>query len=388
MGFKRRFGYSLLIFCSSSVPVAAEVLDTYVCQSCTDNAARDLAKAKFDQSTCNVVKTGEGAANVTESLTRCDVKNKDLVILDPAKKKVRKYRASASYPHPNHKTVRVSPVVVSSDELSTAEIFFDFYDEVMTATNDGILVLSVDDFLSTQGISVPNYSASSSSNNADPRTCTVVSTYMRDADSQVSAQKYIKTELASRLRGVNPNNTGENNNATSGLRVKGSQGDVSFNIEWDNEQMPYVVAVGEGDNFLMFDLGFTGVVSRGNVTGTNIDLSLNDRLSKVDGIRFSAVFRENGTLDDSKFSSTEDKQCLRKLVEGIADRAPWGTYIGDGMESSNEVTMHTRNGHLYCAQTVSYKACSLDSDGDGCTNSIYRFPVVCPKENSQIKPAP
>lgn len=52
MGLQKRLAYFLLIIPSFILPVSAEVIETFVCQSCSESQARDLATTKFDQPSC------------------------------------------------------------------------------------------------------------------------------------------------------------------------------------------------------------------------------------------------------------------------------------------------------------------------------------------------
>ena len=86
MGLQKRLAYSLLIIPSFIFPVSAEVIETFVCQSCSESQARDLATTKFDQPSCQFGDLGGGPAVIDETPMYCDVTNKDVIIIDPQNK--------------------------------------------------------------------------------------------------------------------------------------------------------------------------------------------------------------------------------------------------------------------------------------------------------------
>jgi hypothetical protein len=375
MGLQKRLAYFLLIIPSFILPVSAEVIETFVCQSCSESQARDLATTKFDQPSCQFGDLGGGPAVIDETPMYCDVTNKDVIIIDPQNKTTRKYRVTASYPQQYIIQINSTPVGVSSDELSAAEIFYNFYDDVLIATSGGNLEVSYEDFLSVQGISVPGNSVLTG-NNSDPASCAAVSQYMKNRITQSDTQDFVRRELAEHLNGVNVNDIGEDEDLT-GLNVQLGRNTVALGVTWESSQIPLIATLGDDDNRLVFDLSFKGTLELGDVSQVHIGLKLDRHLSRIDGLSFQNAFPD-GVNNEAYNTTTADHQCLRDLVQEIAEQFSWGVYIGDGMESSNEVTRSTRNGSFFCVRNVSYKTCSSDEDALTCTSSTYSFPVACP----------
>jgi hypothetical protein len=383
--FLKFFIVSLLwTFLYSSNSLASQTLiDSYICHDCDFTQAKALASAKYTLPRCDFVDLN-GSPSTPDSPMACGVTNETIVILDPQNRLAWKFNVKAHFPQQYVMEVITSNLSMSTTDTSNADIFFDFYGDVVEATDGGLLRINPASFESTQIAS--SFSSKTSSTFStltdDPggASCFVASEYFRSQTSQSNVENFVEAEVARRVAGKNPHDMVEELDIT-GLGFKGSGGvgtaSVGFDIYWESDERHIAVAIGSGNTKLVFNIALKGSITATDGTYA-MNLYLDRNASKIDG-RIVDYAMPNGTVNDANSTTTDDYPCLRNILENAAEEAPWGEFVGDGLSGSN-VLQTLQNGQgepSFCVRTVSARTCSTGSDGQTCTTTVYHFPDYC-----------
>lgn len=372
-----------LVFLFSMLTTSADLFanqnltDAYVCHDCNYSQAKRLAETKRILPTCHFADLNGGPATIDTPLV-CNTTNKSVVILNPQDKVSWKFDVMAHFPIQYHMEVIASNRSMSSVERNNAEIFFNFYDDVMASTNGGLLSVNPSLFNSLQTSSFSDVKSAplmtTTNDSSNTAACAVAKEYFGNQTSQDNVENFVAQNLATRLRenGQSPYDYNEDIDLT-GLGLQVGADSAGFNVSWESDENPVVVTIGDGDTNLVFDVSFKGVI--GDRDGVYlVELFFNRTASKIDGRRVSNAFPD-GVVNDSGSTTTDDHPCLRDIAERVADNAPWGGASGGG--PSNIVSPITQGGLTFCVRTVRARVCSTDRDGQTCTTTEYKFPVTC-----------
>jgi hypothetical protein len=376
--FLKLFVVSTLLY-SLNTLASQTLIDSYICHDCNFTKAKALASSKRKLPNCDFVDLN-GAPATPDSLMMCDVTNETVVILNPQDRLAWKFNVKAHFPEQYFMQVITSNLSMRTTELNNADIFFDFYDDVIEATNGGLLVINPEMFETTQSASSfnsktpPKFSALTST--SDSASCFVASEYFGDQGRQDNVRNFVKAEVARVIADRNPFKVGEDVDVT-GLGFQVGGGGVGLNISWESKERPIGVTIGSGDTQLVFGLSFQGNIT--DSAGTyKMNLFLNRNASQIDG-RSVMSGMANGTVNDANSTTIDQYSCLWKILENAAEENPWGNFVGEGLESSNVLTTIRNNagGLSYCLRAVSARTCSTTKEGRTCTDTVSMFPVSC-----------
>jgi hypothetical protein len=376
--FLKLFVVSTLLY-SLNTLASQTLIDSYICHYCNFTEAKALASAKRKLSNCDSVDLNRKPATPDNPMM-CDVTNETVVILNPQDWLAWKFNVKAHFPQPHLTEVITSNLSMSTTELNNANIFFDFYDDFIEATNGGLLVINPATFETTQSTSYfnsktpPKFSALTSA--TESASCFVASEYFGNQIGQDKVRNFVIAEVVRAIAGRKAFKVGEDVDVT-GLGFQVGGGGDGLNISWESKERPIGVTIGSGDTKLVFDLSFQGNITAS--AGTyEIDLFLDRNASQIDG-RSVGNSMPNGTVNDANDTTTDDYSCLRDILERAAEANPWGNFVGEGLESSNVLTTIQNNsgGTSYCVRTVTPRTCSTTREGRTCTETVYHFPVSC-----------
>lgn len=366
-------------------PLANQTLtDAYVCNDCSFSQAKELARTKHTLPDCDFVDLNGGPATPDTPMV-CTVTNETVVVLNPQDRLAWKFDVKAHFPQQYFMEVVVNNQNMSNTEQFNAGLFFDFYDDVVEATNGGLLYLNPATFSSTQTTrsvgakAAPKFSALTSASNS--ASCHVAKEYYGNATSQDAVENFVEAEVARELGGRNPFDWKEDVDITgAGVQVSGGPTGltgVGFNVSWDSEEQRIAAVIGSGDTQLVFDIEFKAIITV-NSGKYAMNLYLDRSASKIDGRRLTSAM-PNGVVNDANSTTTDDHPCLRDILEEAAEEAPWGDFVGDGLDGSNILSpMGGGPGGLsYCIRTVSAQTCSTTQEGRTCTKTVYSFPEPC-----------
>ncbi|MGQ8363864.1 hypothetical protein [Glaciecola sp. 1036] len=226
-----------------------------------------------------------------------------------------------------------------------------------------------------------DYSSSQSNESSSNLTarCQVASEYFRNQSSQSKIENIVESLVIERLK--NKKTLTEENSILLndyGFQLEQSRepSGVGFNLISNDKGHPIVAIIGRGDTKLVFDLELKeNMLDSGNTYLVNLFLDRN--ASKIQGIRIDNAM-PNGIVNDVSNTTPEDNLCLREILKKVADEAPWGRYIGEGLSDSNFLTNQADDGfNDYCIRSVSSRTCSNAKQGQTCTNTLYHFPERC-----------
>nr|WP_136251464.1 hypothetical protein [Ningiella ruwaisensis] len=358
----------------------AQMIDAYVCHDCGQAEAKARAATKFIQPECEFTDLGGGPAIIGETPMFCNPTSKTVVILNPQQKLAWKYVVRASYPQQYMIQVDAQARTMSTQERETASAFFTFFDDVVAATNNGLLQLTApQNFLgsSSHNTFTEHSNAFMNNSSSGSASCSIVQEFMGNPQDQRAVLDFVAREVVSQLQGTNPYDAHEDVDI-SGLGVQLGQNSVGFSIQWDTKEKPVAAIVGDNRNRLVFDLEFKGNIF-GPGSGSIIVNPIIDRhFSRIDGLDFHNAF-PNGVIDQSNNTTTDEFSCYRDLMTELAEEPAWGSFVGAGLESSNELTMRrdSPTGPQFCVRSVSVQTCATDHNGRSCSRTVYHFPERC-----------
>lgn len=354
-------------------------IESHPCYSCNATKAKDLALTKYDKPRCHFGDIGGGPAVIDETPVYCDPTTKNIVILDPESRRTWKFKVRANSPEPGTVNATATSMTVSGDEHQTAELFFNFHNDLQNAVPGNTILINPEEFLNQQSSNLhsPKQTSFASFVEASSETsasCHAVSEYYDGSIGQEAVSNYVERSIIEHLNtmNLNPNDLNEDMDMT-GLGVHLDGRSVGLNIQWDVNENSTVAIVGDSENRLVFRLGFHGVVTNQSYKLHAVELSLDRGTSKIDGMTHAVAFMD-GVINEVNNTTADDEQCRRELAKKQAQEQNWGAYVGPGLDSPNIIEPISPG---ICARTVSMRTCSTSNGQTTCTETVYSFPERC-----------
>ncbi|MGQ8365022.1 hypothetical protein [Glaciecola sp. 1036] len=356
----------------------AQMIDAFVCHDCTQPEAKQLASTKYVQPRCRFEDLNGGPATIDETQVVCEPTQKDVVILNPQDKIAYKFKVSAFHTQQFSVQLNVQNLSLSTEELETAQAFYQFFDDIVLATDNGMLNLDPNlfsNFSSLDSIG-DEFRKNSTDDSSDTAACHVLKEYM-NPQSRSEVEQFVIDTIISRLNGSGQNVYDLNEDVdVSGIGINLSKNSVGFQVYMDSEERPVFAAIGDGANKIIFGVEFGGLINEPGQAKIISKLWVNKNRSTVDSRSFEMIF-DVPVTNDTQTTGTSDSPCLRELLQQIANSAPWGNFVGDGLESSNQLNILNQDGIQFCTRSVSARVCMSDENGASCSETIYHFPVAC-----------
>lgn len=352
------------------------LIDAYVCHDCSLSEARALAKTKYVRQSCGA-KDLNGGPGTGDSPKVCNSTNMLIAVLNPQERKSWIFNVNAPFSTEHFMDVTPSASSISSDERVAADLFFDFYDDMLDVTNGNLIAIdpSAFDSFKVSSASTSNSEPAPMANTSGANTsaCKVAKDYFGSQAKQDNVEGLVERELTQRLN-ARPYILNQNIAFTVG-GFKVTYGSVGFNVKWEAKENPIFLSIGDANTKLVFNVEFNSSVAFGQ-GNFQINMYLDRDASKIDGRRIDRAFL-NGTINDHD-TTTSDYPCLREIAKHVADKAPWGGYQEGA--SSNVLAAASFEGEeltSYCVRTVRLRTCSTGQYEPTCTNTEYSFPDAC-----------
>lgn len=352
----------------SSYAHGSQLTETYACDTCDYNDARNIATQEFEPFSCILENTHENPLFGTTEYV-CETTQRTIIIANPLTETAYKFDISAT----NHNQYTDAPHVVVTDAgLTTPEQqaltqFYDINEEFRThvsnfSMDDPDIVTSQQTNSSTskQTLSQPMDTSSLMDSSGGSDCSTHPSTYL----TGLEAQRLIRFKLAQGLKaeiGTSSWNDHYVETKATGFGFDLNVTGGGVQVSWEHNTLDAIASVKFGNpgvNVLVFNVSFVGDVSASGHRDLYFAMSLHKGVSLVDGIPIGNFM--SGNVND--LTNVGVAECLiENLAQTAIEDLAWdsGT-VDDGTSSTWTPGVAYPGG---CTRQVKYRTCSITMDG-------------------------
>ncbi|MCF7516366.1 hypothetical protein L3V43_22465 [Pseudoalteromonas sp. L23] len=319
--------------------VQAAVVDTFSCDTCTEQQAINLARSKAPPLHCYWNNEPGTIPGVDDQV--CDGSAKTFIIANPVARQSYKFRVQSIPNGHLEKIVRVNNLTLSNDEITMLNKFYELDSE----------------FYSVSNFSIPGQDLNQNSGFTTRESLETLIGPMRLTDGDQCAghpSKYLKStraqeqlynQLAAKvyadMNGQNWSDyTTETRLAGGGINLELRRG-LGLNISLShNKRQVHANTVWDENNRLVFDVTYKGQYTIGTQNKLLLDFKVARGVSRIDGL--SLEYWSLKKVDLTKEPNVSE--CMKEYIDSIAEKSvtvpgrPPGDYDPPGGDPSRLCT--------------------------------------------------